>query len=366
MALSIFLVVLISALVLRPPEAAARADALVLARGVSPGATAENSQRKLVVDARGTLFLAYVRPVGGRDQVVLASSDDRGRSWRHTQLTQSAHPARLPSLSVFPDGSLHLVWTEYSPVGRVLYRSLRGGRWSEAVALSQRGVYAGVPVVAPAGRRPHVLWYGIRAGQPDVPTRHSSVYEILSSQEVGGRWTAPVVISPGVPDSLNPSLDTGRDGSLHAAWFQFDGRTYQVRHARFDGRWSRPRTLTTGRIDHNGVALDADGQDVHLVWAEGMERQRAMYGRPAGGAVRLSGDAPAHGPVVGAASGVVVAVWSENQAIVLRPLSPPGASRVLGRGDAPMVAVHRGVAYVAWTQTSGSSSEVRFASVRLR
>lgn len=346
--------------------AAPSAEVQVLARGVSREATAENSQRKLVVDAQGRLSLAYVRPVGGIDQVFVARSSDRGRSWRDDQVTRSPHPARLPSLAAFPDGSLHLVWTEYAPVGRVFYRVWDGGRWGEAAALSPPGLYAGVPVVAPSHGKAHVLWYGIRPEQPPVPTRHGSTYEILFTRWDGRAWTAPVVISSGIPDSINPSLAADGGGVLHAAWFQFDGRVYQVRYARFDGRWSAPRSLTTGNAEHTNVALDAGAREVYLVWEEHGVTRQVMYRRLDGVAVRLSRPGDVHDPVIAASGGRVVAAWREGDRIILRPLQPAGPPRVLGAGSAPAVVVDRDTAYIAWTDAAGSSTQVRFAAVRLR
>ncbi len=350
-----------------PGAAAPAALEQVLMSGVAPDATAENSQRKLVADGRGGLYLAYASSVDGIPQVFLATSVDHGRSWRHEQVTRSASPARLPSLSAFPDRTLHLVWTEYVPVGRVPYRVLRGTQWSEERILSQPGIYAGVPAVAPFEGRPYVLWYGIRPEAPRAPTRHASIYEILETHSAGPQWTPPLLISPGVPDSINPSLDVTADGHLHAAWFQFDGRVYQIRTADFAGAWSRPRSLTAGPVDHTRVALAADGRDVYLVWQEQTEPLRVMYRRLDGdAAVRLSGSGSAGDPVVAAAGGVVVAAWSEGQSIVLRTLKPSGPGRVLGTGRSPVVAVYQDTAYVAWVAVAGSLFELRFASVRLR
>lgn len=265
------------------------------------------------MDAGGGLFLAYVRPVRGVDQVFLARSGDAGRTWRSEQMTDRPRPARLPSVALFPDGSLHLVWTEYAPIGTVMYGERRGGRWSTPLTLSASGVYAGVPVVAALAGRPHVLWYGILPERPEIRTRHGSIYEILFTRRAE-RWRIPISISAGPPDSINPALAAAA-GLLHAAWYQFDGRVYQIRYARFTGRWGPPEYLTAGPGEHTRVALAADGTDVYLVWEEQVRRR---------------------------------------QVISLR----------LGRGSGPMVALRGATAYVAWT-SADAAPQVRFAAVPL-
>ena len=339
-------------------------SSVVVGRGVSPAATAENSQRKLLVDPQGRLLLAYVRPAGDVDQVFLAESADGGRTWRSTQMTQAPRPARLPSLALFPDNSVHLVWTEYAPIGVVLYRERRGGRWTAPVGLSQLGVYAGVPVVAPRGGQPHVLWYGILPERPTVRTRHGSIYEIVFTRRAAAAWSPPVSISPGIPDSINPALDTGAGSRLHAAWYQFDSRVYQIRYAQFDGRWSPPRNVTSGPAEHTRVALAADGADVHLVWEEQGARRQIMYLRLAERPQPLA-TGPVHDPVVAAAGGRVVAAWSEDQAIILLQVRPSGESLRLGAGSGPMVALRGNVAYVAWT-SADPVPVLRFTAVPLR
>src|SRR3990172_7171227 len=91
----------VSLLLQSPPSPAAAPPApLTVATGVSPEATAENSQRKLVVD-----------------------------------------PAGLPQV----------VGGEYAPGGRIPRALPRGGLGTKPAGLSTPGVYAGIPVVAPRG-----------------------------------------------------------------------------------------------------------------------------------------------------------------------------------------------------------------------
>lgn len=362
MRLCLALFSLVVTLALAWPSGAAAPSSTVVARSVSPQATAENSQRKLLADPQGRLLLAYVRPSSGVDQIFLAESADAGRTWRSSQISDRPRPARLPSLALFPDGTLHLVWTEYAPIGVVIHRERRGGRWSAPLGLSAFGVYAGVPVIAPLGGRPHVLWYGILPERPQIRTRHGSVYEIVFTDR-RDRWTTPVSISPGPPDSINPAMDVAA-GQLHAAWYQFDTRVYQIRYARFDGRWTAPRYLTTGAGEHTRVALAADGGNVYLVWEEQRQRRQVIYQRLGEGPQPLAtGDI--HDPVVAAAGGRVVAAWTEGNAIVVRPVGAPAGPRRVGTGSAPMLAVRGAVAYVAWT-TADPVPDLRLTAVPLR
>ncbi len=343
-------------------------------RGVSTRATAEGSQRKLLIDGRGVLLLAYVRPVAGIDQIFLAESSDRGRSWRHAQVTAGSRPGRLPSLATDAEDGVHLVWTEYTPVGRVLYRVRRGGRWEEPVALSPPGVYAGVPVVAVAGSRVHVLWYGIRAGAVPAPRRHGSLYEILATRFEGGRWLTAVVISPGLPDSINPSLAAGVGEGAHAAWYQFDGRVYQVRYARFEGAWLPPRALTDDRAEHTAVSLEAAGAQYHLVWVEQDGARRVMtrsfvagpLGLPGGVAQSLSDPGVVADPVVAAAGPWVVAAWRAGEQVVFRQIRPKQVAQRLGPGAGPAVAVIGRTAFVVWTRQGARGADLLLAVVRLR
>jgi hypothetical protein len=351
------------ALAIPAPVAPATPAAYTVARDVSPQATAENSQRKLVVDQRDRLALVFVRPLDGADRIFLAESADRGRSWRSQAVSAASRPARLPALHLFPDGVLHLVWTDFGLKGRILYSVRRAGSWTAPLALSAPGVYAGVPVVAPLRGLAHVLWYGIRRERPQETTRHGAIYQILATRQEGRVWVPPEVISPGVPDSINPALAADAAGRLHAAWFQFDGRVYQIRYTRFTGRWEVPRSITAGDVDHTNVALDADGAEVHLVWEERGPQRKIIYsllGRPprtlASGAV---GD-----PVVAAAGGRVAAAWSEGGVIMLRSIRPAAAPLPVGLGTAPMLAMGGSTAYVAWT-SPGRAPEVRFTAVPL-
>lgn len=304
--------------------AAAPPPAVVAARDASSDATAANNQVKLVRAPDG-LVLAYVGLVEGVPQIALAASRDGGASWAGLGTASAGPiPSRLPALAVDRGGRVHVVWTRYDDgVGKVYYRVWARGAWSAAqVRISPPAGYAGYPAVAlDNAERPQVVWYGIREGQVYAPTRHGSIYEILAAGFDGHAWAAPRLISSGPPDAINPALASGRAGTLHAVWYQYDGRVYQLRYARRDGGWAAPEgVLRTGTDQFNpDVAADPDGR-IAVAWEEHDTTGGSVidYARRAGtawdGPVALSaGGAPAHHPSVALGPrGTVEVTWDQD------------------------------------------------------
>ena len=365
-------VALLAVMLLSFPLAAA-AQAVVADR-VSEEATEGNSQPKMGRDASGAVHLTYVKPAGGFDQIFVASTSDGGATWRSTQLTRRAVHSRYPSLAIEPDGILHAAWTTYEPTGHVYYARFSAGRWSAPVKISPGNAYAGVPAIAVAPNRDvHLVWYGIRDQAPQVLTRHGSIYEILYSRLSGGRWTAAEIISPGVPDSINPALAVDTSGALHSAWYQFDIRAYQVQYARRRAKWELPHQITTGTADAFSVALAlGPGDRVYVVWerraqsgiqiffAEGPDR----WSTP----TAISGTAPAYTPTVAVdVRGRVYVAWESEGRLQLRRRTDRwlDIERVTEEGqNRYAILAARGEAVdLIWTQEIGGTHRLRFASV---
>jgi hypothetical protein len=347
----------------------------VVADHVSAEATEGNSQPKFGRDAAGGIYLTYVKPVAGVDQIFIASSPDGGRRWRNTQLTRRALHSRYPALAVEPDGTLHAVWTTYEPIGHVYHSRFSGGRWSAPAKISPGDAYAGVPAIAVAPNHDlHVVWYGIRNQAPQVRTRHGSIYEIMYTGLVRGRWSSPVVISPGIPDSINPALAIDRSGGLHSAWYQFDARAYQVRYARSrQGRWENPQQITTGPVDAFAVALALGPADrVFLVWEHRSPGRAEIYF--AEGPDRwntptpISGPEPSSHPSVAVdAGGRVFVAWESAGRLQLRRRTDRwlGIERVMqdGQNRYPILAAGGEDVDLMWTQEIGGTPRLRFVSL---
>jgi hypothetical protein len=245
----------------------------VVADNVDADATSSNNQVKLIRDPSGTLIAALVVNVDRVPQVALVRSQDSGGHWvTLAQASSGPIASRLPALGLDASGAVHVVWTRYDDgVGKIYYRLWRQGHWTAPQErISPPHGYAGFPSLAvdPAGH-PHVVWYGIREGTVQGPSRHSSIYEIFYTGFDGLEWSAPKLISTGFPDAINPALAADRAGRLYAAWFQSDGRVYQVRYAVRAAAWTEPETILATRADafNPDLAVRPGGQP-EVAWEQ--------------------------------------------------------------------------------------------------
>ncbi len=348
----------------------------VVADGVTEDATSSNNQVKLVRDPSGALLTAFVANVDGVPQIILARSRDGGTHWAPlAQASSGPIPSKLPTLGLDASGRLHVVWTRYDDgVGKIYYRVWQG-RWiAFQERISPAEGYAGFPGLAvDAAGQPHVVWYGIRGASLPASSRHGSIYEIFYTGFDGRAWSPPELISTGLPDSVNPALAGDRAGRLHAVWYQFDGRAYQVRYAERRAAWEEPETVLATRMDafNPDLAVGSRGQVV-LAWEhhDGQASVIQTTLRKAGrwdDPVELSeGPLPARHPSVAiAVSGAVSVAWdTDDGQIVVREFTTRWAPVVRLTSDGgntfPSIAASGGGADVVWTHTAQGRSSVRY------
>ena len=347
-----------------------------VATGVSADATDANSQPKIGRDGRGTIHLVFVRPVSGVEQVFVGSSRDGGRSWQTRQITAASVESRYPTLAVGPDDQVHLAWTQYDGgVGKVYYSRFNGTRWTVPVKISPGTAYAGVPSIAvERDGTVHLVWYGIREQAPAVRTRHGSIYEILYSGAPGGRWSKPEVISPGIPDSINPTLGVDARDRLHSAWYQFDIRSYQVQHAVRTVRWNLPDQVSSGNDDAFSVAMGiGPNSSVYLVWERrsasdirinfGERHERWTVQQP----LSPAGQRALNPSVAADERNHLYAAWEVDGQIYLRRWEaqwlPPERLTSEGENANPILASGRGAVDLMWTQKVAGEQRLRFATI---
>jgi hypothetical protein len=363
------------------PGSLAPAVSSMVADNVAADATSSNNQVKLVHDPSGALLIAFVAIVDNVPQIVLARSQDGGGHWTSlAQASSGAVASRLPALGVDAADGLHVVWTRYDDgVGKIYYRVWQRGRWTmPQERISPSHGYAGFPGLAlDTAGRPHVVWYGIREGAVQGPSRHSSIYEIFYTGFDGRAWSRPQLISTGFPDAINPALAADRSGRLHAAWFQSDGRDYQVRYAIRGAAWSEPETVLATRADAFNPDLAVEpGGAVTLVWEHhqgqaSLIRATSRRGTRWADPADLSDPAmPALHPSVAAGPrGAEYVAWeTADGQIFVRPFIDrwqPALRVTSGGGNTfPSVAASESGADIVWTQTVDGRSSLRYLRLK--
>lgn len=232
-----------------------------------------NSQRKIVRDPAGRIYVAYTKPAGNFSQVFVQVSEDQGKTWRDlAHISPPTGDATTPMIAIDSQQNLHIFWTQYiQNVRQIFYAPIERGKASAAQALTSGPAYNGFPSAAfDSQDRLHLVWYGLDEG----------VYQIWYRRKDQDGWSTPIKLSTGFPDSVNPTIATDAQDNVHVAWYQFDsGRgVYQIFYRRYNAqadRWEQQRSL--GRTETNAlspsIAVDAQGR-VHLVWEQQDDAKR--------------------------------------------------------------------------------------------
>ena len=356
------------------PATGLAAVPVVVASGAAADATASNNQVK-AARIPGGLVVAYAGLAPGSEQVFLAISRDNGARWSVlTQVSTGPASSRLPAVAVDGAGRLHVIWTRYDGGVGAIYHRVWAQTWmGPQQKISPGPRYAGYPALAlGAAGDPQVVWYGIREGPVPASTRHGSIYEIFYTGFDGRAWSGPLLISPGLPDSINPALAADRGGGLHAAWYQYNGRVYQVRYAERGRAWTAPEGPFRASADefNPDLAAAAQGQ-VALVWEHHVgDRSSIYYVRRTRGTwseplALTDGSPPARHPAVAiTSSGRIYVVWDQDDGQVYQRRFAGRWDRVVrltADGGNTFPSVAPGGVGAVWTHTARAGAVVEFA-----
>ncbi|HRR84428.1 MAG TPA: hypothetical protein P5316_05405 [Phycisphaerae bacterium] len=186
-------------------------------------------------------------------------------------------PGGKPSMGMDASGRIHLVYSPTVPpatAGHIYYRFLNGTTWTTPQDLPgpDRKEPESDMCVSPDG---HVYVVGIAR----VDNTTATPYTVYFWEFDGTTWAGPTMLSSGQGNDGNnctsPCIARDRNGDLHVVWSQ-DGLTggeadimYRKRQA---GVWQPIQNITRnnagtsyGSCDPD-IAVDADGNTVHVVW----------------------------------------------------------------------------------------------------
>lgn len=142
-----------------------------------------------------------------------------------------------------------------------------GGAWSKPVTMNDGWKIGGCPVNGPAlaaeGKRVALAWFTGADNKPAVKLAHSA--------DSGKTWSAPVLLSTGIPLGRT-SVAITSDGTTHVAWLDHNdgnGRLVTRRVAR-KGTMSGIETLTSMKTDRNSgyARMIADGANIVYAWTD--------------------------------------------------------------------------------------------------
>lgn len=226
---------------------------------VSPLSTAYNSERKLVINSRGDIYVPFTTNNKQNSTVHLAVSRDGGRSWIDLGQIPSNHSSSRVSMAVDREDILHIVWTEgIGDKSQIFYAKYDGGKWSSVARVSDTPWYSGYPSLAVDSKGfIHVVWYGFDGEN----------YRIFYSNNTNGKWSQPLKISQGTFDSVNPSIAVDSDDNLHVVWYMKISSYYQIWYRERSRTWQEPILISPNNSDSSSpvIAVGNDGS-VHIAW----------------------------------------------------------------------------------------------------
>lgn len=187
-----------------------------------------------------------------------------------------------PTVAVAPDGSIGVAWVDqaqkdvlyqrYGPDGTPLLRRATN-------VANSPGIFSWLPRLVMTDDQVFALWQEIVFSGGS----HGGEAFFARSTDGGETFGAPVNLSNTTNGAgkgrltkrywHNGSLDLGRgnDGSLFAAWTEYQGPLRVARSTDDGGSWSEPVQVTGGEgtLPARGPSLAVRDGRVHLVWAVG-------------------------------------------------------------------------------------------------
>jgi hypothetical protein len=200
----------------------------------------------LFVDHAGIYYAAFVVALNEERGVYLLQSTDQGVSWSEPISVFAAGAANwdmVGSLSFAgsEDGTLHLMWSEYTlppdaqPIGLYYARSEDGGlNWSTAALVVNNGV--NWSQLLAANGIAHRLW--------QEPGDNAPIWHQLSLDN-GRNWEPPVLISAEGTLVEHPAVVLDRTGRIHLVQIQRDASGQaNLQHLLWqEGQWLTDDTL---------------------------------------------------------------------------------------------------------------------------
>jgi len=279
--------------------------------------------RKLAVDSRGIIYLAYRSTVAGLHgyKAFVDFSTDNGLTWSHLGSgpidsgTPGTQVQRVPAIAIGMNNVLHVVWNEVpndaSGDRQIWYSRWLGDRWSQpenipsyipgyqsATDPSHWQEHPDILVDRFNSSRIYVVWEGTdlsNLASGSCPSNCTTPM-FTESEDGGHTWSSYTkLVLPNGESHSRPTIAQDSTGVLHAAWYatnQTVEGNAQIQYAssRDHGKTWSPETQPvpeTYGIDQRYPSLAADSRgDVYVVWKEksrSSSQNQTLYSMLSGG-----------------------------------------------------------------------------------
>jgi|GEM_PF-3585322 len=234
-------------------------------------------------DASGTIHLVWANKVSDEANVLAHAAYSNG-SWSQMEILPSIpnSSAMLPSLTISPDGRLHVSYTCMLPDGSwgIAYTSKSTGAddWSLPVIVSQAGfaLNAYAQIFCDNQQMPHVLYIAFGDDGESSFLKHVKFSSSNPSQ------TEQMAVPANSTGAFNPKLVKSANGNVQCFWYVLVNEEEKIMYSSYDGSlWSATEIIATSS---NGLMMDeasivpvATGMNELYAFWYSMDPEAGMY-----------------------------------------------------------------------------------------
>jgi hypothetical protein len=243
---------------------------------VSTESTASSTGSSVATDAAGNVYVVWQDDTNytgcGDNFHVFYKMKSKEGTWTKTEVVSSGSPndSELPSLAVEPDGTVHVIWDEYTNTTNEVYYRMKpaGGNWTTTECISLDSCeYSAIPsICVDLDGNIHVAMNGFNDA--------GDIYIYYKMKPSGGNWTAEELVTG---DSLGfpylPKIDVDSDGTLHVVWEEIDVSGYFInifyKMKPSGGDWTNAKQVSNSNIIGVFPSLTIDTEDnLHVTWSD--------------------------------------------------------------------------------------------------
>ena len=169
-----------------------------------------------------------------------------------------------PDMAVGTDGSIHVVWEDYTNSGSpyfrdILYASFDGLSWTPPeIVCSAIDTSSTDPSIAlDSDNYPHIVW------NYNSLSPYNDIYYVKKTES---GWSTPENLTLNLGTSRKPEIAIDHQGEIHAFWVSYFSGLYKMIHrVKENDEWFPYEIISDDTLSYNEIKIEIDGVDrIHL------------------------------------------------------------------------------------------------------